>query len=31
MIRQSKILADRIENRDVECYLQTSVINSGVW
>jgi hypothetical protein len=30
MIRQSKILADMIENRDVEYYLQASVINSGV-
>jgi len=31
MIRQSEILADRIENRDVECYLHTSMIYSGVW
>jgi hypothetical protein len=30
MIRQSKILADMIENHDVEYYLQASVINSGV-
>jgi hypothetical protein len=26
MIRQSKILAERIENRDVEYYLQVSAI-----
>ena len=30
MNRQSKILAEKRENRDVEYYLQASVINSGV-